>query len=72
MYKSVRAKNLYNFYLLILVQGLQTIKKDTNRSMYYKNISDLKNAGIDFSQKFNIDTKDNRIDFNPFESKEIL
>lgn len=72
LYKPVRAKNLFNFYLLILIQGLQNIKKDTNRSMYYKNISDLKKAGVDFSQKFDVDMTDNTINFNPFESKEIL
>lgn len=71
-YTTVRARNLYNFYLLILVQGLQTVKNDFNRSMYYKNISDLKKAGIDFSQKLNLDMTDTRIDFNPFKSDEIL
>lgn len=72
VYKSVRAKNLFNFYLLILLQGLVTVKNDTNRSMYYKNISDLKKAGIDFAQKLNVDMTDNTINFNPFESEEVL
>ncbi len=71
-YKTTRARNLFNFYLLILFQGLQLIKSETNRSMYYKNISDLKKVGIDFSQKLNLDMTDNRIIFNPFESDEIF
>lgn len=72
LYKSVRARNLFNFYLLILLQGLQYVKKDSNRSMYYKNISDLKKASVDFTQKLDVDMTDNTINFNPFEEKEIL
>lgn len=72
MFKKVRAKNLYNFYLLIQIEGLQSIKKETNRSMYYKNIADLKKAKVDFTQKFTLDMEDTSIEFNPFESIEIL
>lgn len=72
IYKARRAKNLYNFYLLILVQGLQTIKGNTNKSTFYQNIGDLKRAGVDFSQKINIDTSDCIVNFNPFEYPEVL
>lgn len=72
LYSPIRAKNLYNFYLLILVEGLQSIKRRTNKSTFYDNIADLKNANIDFTQKFDINMIDNRVAFNPFESKEIL
>ena len=72
LFGKTRAKNLYNFYLLVSVQGLQEMKRDSNRSMYYKNISDLKKANIDFSQKLDIDLTNNIISFNPFNSKEIL
>lgn len=72
LYKKTRAKNLYNFYLLILLQGLQTVKNNTNRSTFYLNLSDLKKSGIDFSQKINIDTSNSIVNFNPFESSEIL
>lgn len=72
IYKTTRSKNLYNFYLLILVQGLQTIKSNTNKSTFYQNIGDLKKAGVDFSQKINIDTSDRIVNFNPFEDSEIL
>lgn len=71
MYKKVRAQNLFNFYLLISIQGLQEIRRCTNRSMYYKNISDLKKANIDFSQKLDIDLTNNIVSFNPFKEKEI-
>ena len=72
LYKKVRAKNLFNFYILIKAQGLQEIKRCTDKSMYYKNIADLKKANIDFTQKMNNDFKETQIQFNPFESEEIL
>lgn len=72
MYPPIRAKNLFNFYLLILVEGTKEIKRRTNKSTFYKNISDLKKANIDISQKFEVNMIDNRVEFNPFESEEIL
>ena len=72
MYNKKRAKNLFNFYLLISIQGLQEIRRETNRSMYYKNIADLKKANIDFSQKLDVDLTNNIINFNPFKEKEIF
>lgn len=72
LHGDIRAKNLFNFYLLILLQGLQEIKKTTKKSMYYKNIADLKNANIDFVQKLDVDLQDVKVDFNPFEQEEIL
>lgn len=71
LYKPIRAKNLFNFYLLLLIQGIQEIKQTTKKSMFYKNIADLKKANVDFSQKLDIDMTDNRIQFNPFEWIEI-
>ena len=72
IYSPIRAKNLFNFYLLILVEGIQEIKRRTDKSTYYKNISDLRRANIDISQKFEVNMIDNRIKFNPFECKEVL
>ncbi len=72
MYKKTRAKNLFNFYLLTSIQGLQEMRRCTNRSMYYKNISDLKKANIDFSQKLDVDLTNSIINFNPFKEKEIF
>lgn len=71
-YEGVRAKNLFNFYLLILVRGIKEVKQDTNKSMFYKNIADLKKINIDFSQKMDLNLTDNSINFNPFEQEEIL
>ena len=72
LYKEVRARNLYNFYILIQAQGLQEVKRNANRSMYYKNISDLKKAKRDFTQKSNLDLTTNNIRFNPFEAPEVM
>lgn len=72
LYRPIRAKNLFNFYLLILVEGIQEIKRRTNKSTYYKNISDLRKANIDITQKFDVNMLDNRVEFNPFDSKEII
>ena len=71
MYKKVRAQNLFNFYLLISIQGLQEIRRSTNRSMYYKNIADLKKANIDFAQKLDINLTNSIVNFNPFTEEEI-
>lgn len=70
-YSRVRAKNLFNFYLLISVQGLSKVKADNNRSMYYKNLSDLRKVGIDFNQKLSVDLIEKNINFNPFSAQEI-
>lgn len=72
LYKKARARNLFNFFLLIKMQGLQEIKNTTDKSMYYKNIAELKKAGIDFSQKATNSYEIKDIEFNPFSSKEIL
>lgn len=71
-YSKRRAKTLYDFYLLIIMQGIQEIKRNTDKSSYYKNISDLKKIGVDFSQKLEVDLADNILQFNPFEEDEVL
>jgi len=72
-FSKIRARNLYNFYLSIIIEGLQNIKTTISKSAYYKNLADLKKANIDFSQKKeNYNNDDNIINFNPFEEKEIL
>ena len=72
MYKPVKARNLYNFYLMIKTDGIDTVKLRTSKTAFYRNISDLKECNIDFSQKFEIQNTDNIILFNPFEAKEVV
>lgn len=71
LYSPRRAKTLFNFYLILLLEGTQTVKQNTDKSTYYKNISDLKKANVDFSQKLELNMKDTSIVFNPFESEEV-
>lgn len=71
MFKKSRANQLFNFYCSIQLNGLKDIKNNTSSSTYYRNISDLKKAKIDFSQSYKIE--ENKIFyFNPFEYKEVV
>lgn len=72
VFKPVRARNLYNFYVAIKFDGISTIKNRVSESTYYRNISDLKKCNIDLSQKYEIQEYNNIIDFNPFEYKEVV
>lgn len=72
LYAERKASILYNFYLSIMVDGLREVKKRTKKSTYYRNISELKKANIDFSQTYKIDLKKEIIQFNPFEYKEVV
>ncbi len=47
-YTPVKARNLYNFYLSILVGGIDFVKDNMSSSSYYRNLAELKNLNIDF------------------------
>lgn len=72
LYAERKASILYNFYLSIMVDGLKNVKKRTKKSTYYRNITDLKKANIDFSQTYKINLKKDIIEFNPFQYKEVV
>lgn len=72
MYSERKASILYNFYLSIMVDGLREVKKRTKKSTFYRNISELKKAKIDFSQTYKIDLEKEIVQFNPFEYKEVV
>lgn len=72
LYKPVRARNLYNFYIAIKFDGIDKIKNRVSESTFYRNLTDLKKCNIDFSQKYEISEYDNEIDFNPFNYKEVI
>ncbi len=72
LYKETKAMRLYNFYLSIMVDGLENVKKRTKKSMFYYNIKDLKDANIDFSQSTNINFDEHFIDFDPFSYPEVV
>ncbi len=72
IYSPVKARNLYNFYMNIIFDGIQNTKNKVSKSVYYRNIKMLKELNINLSQKIDIDMIDNRLDFNPFEYKEVV
>lgn len=72
LYKPAKANLLYNFYCAIQLNGLKDVKKNTTSSTYYRNIKELKQAKIDFSQSYKIEEIQNIFYFNPFEYKEVV
>lgn len=72
LHNERKASILYNFYLSIMVDGLREVKRRTKKSTYYRNISDLKKAKIDFSQTYKIDLEKQIVQFNPFDYKEVV
>lgn len=70
LYKPSKASRLYNFYCAIQLNGLIDTKENTSKSVFYRNIEDLKNSNIDFSQSYKIEEME-LFYFNPFEFKEV-
>ena len=71
LYKLTKASRLYNFYCAIQLNGLIDIKNSMPYRTYYRNIKELKNAKIDFSQSYKIEEIE-IFYFNPFEAKEVV
>lgn len=71
-FSSVRARNLYNFYCSIMLDGISNTKKRTSKTSYYNYIRDLKSVNIDLSQKYKLTLENKIIDFNPFDYKEVI
>lgn len=71
LYKPVKARNLYDFYMCIMFDGLLEVKKRNSRSSFFRNLKDLKEARVDFSQKYDIQDCENIVEFSPFEWKEV-
>lgn len=71
IYKSSKASRLYNFYCSIQLNGIEDIKKSMSSSSFYRSVSDLKNASIDFSQTYKVEEDTDIYFFNPFSSNEV-
>ncbi len=71
LFKPSRANQLFYFYCSIQLNGLKDIKLGTSSSTYYRNMHDLKQSKIDFSQSYKIEEKE-IFYFNPFEYKEVV
>ncbi|MCI8444285.1 MAG: hypothetical protein HFJ37_03875 [Clostridia bacterium] len=70
LYKPSKASRLYNFYCAIQLNGLIDTKENTSKSVFYRNIEDLKNSNIDFSQSYKVEEME-LFYFNPFQFKEV-
>lgn len=75
-FKKCKANRLYNFFISVLSVGYEEIRRLTDDSTFYRNIKELKNLGVDFSQSSFEDVLkldfDNIVDFNPFEEREVI
>lgn len=75
-YKSSKAMRLYQFFITILNDGYNNVRLVFDDSTFYRNISDLKAAGVDFSQSNFADIAtvdfDKMIDFDPFTWNEVI
>lgn len=72
LFKNSKANRLFNFYCSIQLNGLNDVKLYMDDSTYYRNISDLKLARVDFSQSYKIEEDNSIINFNPFEWEEVV
>ena len=70
IYKPAKANLLFNFYCAIQLNGVTDIKKLYSSTTYYRNIKELKNAKVDFSQSYKVE-ECNIYYFNPFEAEEV-
>lgn len=70
LYKPLKASRLYNFYCAIQLNGLIDIKESMSKASYFRNIKELKEAKVDFSQSYKVEEKE-LFYFNPFEFKEV-
>ena len=72
VYKSGKALRLYSFYCAIQLNGIKDVQRDLSKTSFYRNVKDLKEAGVDFSQTYKIVENDNIFWFNPFEYEEVV
>ena len=70
LYKPSKACRLYNFYCAIQLNGDNVVKETTPKDTYYRNIKELKEAKVDFSQSYRIEECE-LFYFNPFEAEEV-
>ena len=75
-FKAGKALRLYQFFITIINDGYNDVKNKTSSTSFYRNISDLKSVGIDFSQN-NFEEiprldLNNIIDFDPFVWQEVI
>jgi len=71
LYKPHKVNRLYNLYCSIQLNGIDELKNVMSESSYYRNIKELEESRIDFSQSYKIEEKKIYY-FNPFEYEEVV
>lgn len=75
-FKTCKANRLYNFFISVISVGYEDMKNNTSSSSFYRNISELKEIGVDFTQSSFEDVMkldfENVVDFNPFIFREVI
>lgn len=75
-FKSCKANRLYNFFISVISVGYEDMRNNMSSSSFYRNVSELKDIGVDFTQSSFDDVLkvdfNNVIDFNPFLAKEVV
>lgn len=74
LYSPSKSGKLYNFYLSLKVEGYDTCKSMFSKSAFYRNLSELKDAGISWtSTEFDVveREKENVYFINPFSLQEV-
>ncbi len=76
MFNDRKSNILYSFFITVINDGYDSVKKSFPSTTFYRNIKDLKSVGIDFStnQFEEIPRIDfnSVIDFDPFTWKEVI
>ena len=71
LYSKSKAMRLFNFYCAIQLNGIDFVKEEMTSSTYYRSLSELKSARIDYSQTYKVEEDSNIFYFNPFECEEV-
>lgn len=72
LYKNCKAMRLFSFYCAIQINGLDFVKSSFDSATFYRYISELKEARVDYSQTYKIEVDNSIFYFNPFECQEVV
>lgn len=74
VYGETTGGGLYNFYLLLVMEGQKTIKNRMSKPTYYRKLKMLKDASVDFTQSdIKVDFDETGVvDFDPFSYPKVV
>lgn len=71
-FSLMKARNMYNFYTNLMIDGIDSVKESMSSSSFYRYLDEFKKLNIDLSQNYNIEITNKFIDFNPFFYEEVV